>query len=956
MEQTRAEQERSESLAQHHFSSGNAFTGKRSLFETPVDELVTEINIADELDEAGGKLNHLEHGDFVELITGARHIPAIFIRKFRTQSQFYTMDGRWLHRLESKSVSFAIRRFFEPEEVRSILPYLPETEIPETAVDEMFPMLHNVPRGLAAPLVSKMLKFQHEADEIYRHHAASIDSAYDQIAHANRFHHLWITLEEIASKVLDLPIQQISQPALWAVHRRIIRREIGLIPNFNRHWVRSEFGIRSAQEVELLKRVQSWFHEYLDHSVENSSKVIEISENQSVARAKSTHRESSTVIGDFIKRVRSIISESRKYRKVVSIGGIGPTLIQAKPVKTFYAERSVATKSIKIGDFTDNESAILRYFELWSLRATVSPTSPLFVIGSRILGAIGLYDGFELNTSTGFTMLQEVGCITPWENRTVFRPKLALPGLQPDPATEKLVMNAAEASKVFKLVDRMAEYRHDWGDLEVFCVDRLEAHEIDDGISVEPVVGDDSCFWIHSHIANPTAFIPPDSDISKYAAQLVESVYLPEKTFFMLAPKVTRKHFSLDKDRPVLTFSAKVNLDGEILESKITPGTIRNVTFMTEDTLHEVLRSKDLATPEVLSYAVGHNAPPDPVASRSVVTHDKLDPIQIDKLQTLLRLSRATRIARERKDAVSLPPQSADVQVYYTEPGLPYRRIVRRIEGDPTITLQTKGFIIEDTPEVSHFRDVEAVVANIMVIAGSIAGNWCAHRNIPAIFRGNSPNPTLPSPGAMKAELLSKKGSLSWQDKYDFVYCFGGGIVSTNPMRHQSLGFDAYCKVTSPLRRYGDMVNHWQIEAAIREEAASRATVDATKSDKFLTFTKDEVKKIIPQLARGEHEISYVKRSSHTFWIMTMLHRHFYHGENMGLPEVLEVYITEYEPLTENCRGMVRELSIWCEVVLVENPDASKILAPAQWWTATIDSVDTYRRTVRVKLIALKEG
>ena len=47
----------------------------------------------------------------------------------------------------------------------------------------------------------------------------------------------------------------------------------------------------------------------------------------------------------------------------------------------------------------------------------------------------------------------------------------------------------------------------------------------------------------------------------------------------------------------------------------------------------------------------------------------------------------------------------------------------------------------------------------------------------------------------------------------------GRTVLSTEPLKHRVLGMDHYCKVTSPLRRYGDMILHWQIEAALREEA-----------------------------------------------------------------------------------------------------------------------------------------
>jgi exoribonuclease-2 len=44
-------------------------------------------------------------------------------------------------------------------------------------------------------------------------------------------------------------------------------------------------------------------------------------------------------------------------------------------------------------------------------------------------------------------------------------------------------------------------------------------------------------------------------------------------------------------------------------------------------------------------------------------------------------------------------------------------------------------------------------------------------------------------------------------------------VYSTKPGRHQGLGLDAYSQVTSPLRRYTDLLAHIQIRTFLRGEA-----------------------------------------------------------------------------------------------------------------------------------------
>jgi len=52
--------------------------------------------------------------------------------------------------------------------------------------------------------------------------------------------------------------------------------------------------------------------------------------------------------------------------------------------------------------------------------------------------------------------------------------------------------------------------------------------------------------------------------------------------------------------------------------------------------------------------------------------------------------------------------------------------------------------------------------------------------------------------------------------------------VSTTPGPHFGLGLDAYATWTSPIRKYGDMVNHRLLKAIIKGEAASRPADDVT--------------------------------------------------------------------------------------------------------------------------------
>ena len=100
-----------------------------------------------------------------------------------------------------------------------------------------------------------------------------------------------------------------------------------------------------------------------------------------------------------------------------------------------------------------------------------------------------------------------------------------------------------------------------------------------------------------------------------------------------------------------------------------------------------------------------------------------------------------------------------------------------------------------------------------------------------------------------------------------YLETFGHTGLKTSPFRHRVLGMEEYGKVTSPLRRYGDMILHWQIEAALREEARTGrslkvldAAEEAGKASlrkldrKFLPFSTSVLETILVGLQpRGDH-------------------------------------------------------------------------------------------------------
>jgi exoribonuclease-2 len=82
---------------------------------------------------------------------------------------------------------------------------------------------------------------------------------------------------------------------------------------------------------------------------------------------------------------------------------------------------------------------------------------------------------------------------------------------------------------------------------------------------------------------------------------------------------------------------------------------------------------------------------------------------------------------------------------------------------------------------------LDLIVAETMILANSHWGGWLAEHNVPAIYRSQA---SL-APGVKVR-------------------------MGTRPSPHAGMGVSQYSWATSPLRRYVDLVNQWQIVACAR--------------------------------------------------------------------------------------------------------------------------------------------
>jgi hypothetical protein len=895
----------------------------------------------------------LKPGDVVELsMPGREPVLAVFVQQIGVISQFFSVNGRWCHS-RLATVSFAIPGAMDPALVERLIPYMPTDIYKADPKGEV-----HVPREAAVPIIKLLEVITEEAERTYRQNAPVLDTAYSILADQTRTR--MMTLNQIAKTLLGKPNSSWSPSpaALLAVRKALLHNEFRFGSDHRSQRLTNVFAIRPVDDVKAIETVQDWVREY------NEDQVLRLA--KPARPGKKTTRKVSTGaqnIANFVEKARRLIAISRQQREPFN-GFVGPS-------KTTYpiSENSLATRTTYTEEFDSADKQIITFMQSWVLQVQFTKMSSFYACCVAILRATGCYEGIakgaqlpgqelekdRIHVPSGLMFLQEIGVLTPFEDRTIYDEQLMLPSVRLSRNLELLITKAELTRRSPDFRDSMAKLRRDWGETTVFCIDDEGAKEIDDGISIEGIPGKESQFWVHVHVANPTAFFNKTHVLSGLAAHMTESVYTPQRAFPMLPKWATQDYFSLDRDRPVLTFSTKIDLSGHVLETKIQPGIVRKIVSITPEEVSEYLGEGGEGV-ETKTIVVGGEAPSTGVRR----TRPELTPGEIQELRHMY--SASLSMWKRRKVAGGIKIGAGDLNVRLFEksgpPGIawtpPSVDRARVILGNPIIEVVARAAQSSAQQEINSSNITE----EIMLLACQTAASWCGERNIPAMYRGTieTPDATGQSLEQLQEQVvfpaLQKHGRLSRTLGYRYLKALGRSIAHSSPLPHKMIGTKSYLKVTSPLRRFSDMIAHWQIEAALRYEAQTGNKFDAnamkTTDRPVLPFMRDQMQESIITLSPREKIISETKAQSRQFWVVLAFMRAFYYKEAI-LPETFKVWVRNVQPSMSVAPGLLSEYSIKCSVMKIPGQE----LEVGDEWEAKIYSVDVYHRQIFMAPIRL---
>ena len=306
--------------------------------------------------------------------------------------------------------------------------------------------------------------------------------------------------------------------------------------------------------------------------------------------------------------------------------------------------------------------------------------------------------------------------------------------------------------------------------VNAFSIDDSGTTEIDDALSVTALV--DGKHRIGIHIAAPGLAIAKDDPLDQVARTRMSTVYFPGNKITMLPDSVI-KQFSLDAGaaRPALSIYVDIDSSG-ILDKDSLQMRTEMVTMGAN------LRLEDLehqVTEESLSDESSH------FSYRQ----------ELSVLWTAAKLLHAGRQGQRvinglRPEQLGMVDPNALPRDFHFQ--ITAVQGVDRVE----ITPRQRGSILD------------TIVAEWMIYCNSASGHLLAEHGLPGLFR------TQKGWGPLRTRM------------------------QTTPGPHEGLGLDYYAWCTSPLRRYSDLVNQWQLIALAKHGVAAKMVAPFPPKDSNL--------------------------------------------------------------------------------------------------------------------------
>ncbi|CAH2042248.1 unnamed protein product [Thlaspi arvense] len=297
-------------------------------------------------------------------------------------------------------------------------------------------------------------------------------------------------------------------------------------------------------------------------------------------------------------------------------------------------------------------------------------------------------------------------------------------------------------------LDPDEEDRIDLTHLKVYAIDVDEADELDDALSAARLSDGRIKVWIH--VADPASLVHPGSIIDREALKRGTSVFLPTATYPMFPEKLAMEGMSLKQGSLCKAVSVSVILhpDGSIAEYTVDNSIIKPTYMLTYESATELLY------------------------------------LNLEEEVELKILSEAAALRLQwRRNQGAIDTATLETRIKVDNPDDPEPSINLYIENqaDPAMRL----------------------VSEMMILCGEAIATFGSLNNIPLPFRGQPQSNIDVSAFAHLPEGPVKSSAIVRTMR-------AAELDFRKPIRHGVLGLPGYVQFTSPIRRYMDLLAHYQ--------------------------------------------------------------------------------------------------------------------------------------------------
>ena len=290
--------------------------------------------------------------------------------------------------------------------------------------------------------------------------------------------------------------------------------------------------------------------------------------------------------------------------------------------------------------------------------------------------------------------------------------------------------------------------------VQAYSIDDSQTTEIDDALSVQGLGTGTVTLGIH--IAAPALALKPGDAIDQLGRQRLSTVYMPGYKITMLPNDVVQT-YTLQEGRDCPAVSLYATFDETTLTLQHTQTRVERVPIaanLRHDQLDAIVTEAWL-NDDSFTHAAGVVEPAMPRA----------------QLAFLFRLAQHLKAQRE---VVRGKPEN------FNRPDYNFRLVGNdgaEPKGDEKVQISIR----------QRGAPLDLMVAEAMILANSTWGNWMAELGVPGIYR---------SQASLQPGVKVRMG--------------------TKALPHAGIGVPSYAWSTSPLRRYTDLVNQWQIIACAK--------------------------------------------------------------------------------------------------------------------------------------------